>query len=102
MSVGHTENSLFNYAMFMPTTVRRDGVLPSVGEVQNIVNFQFLITSPTTLLTSDASHLALDEPAAEIMRGFRRSLLAWQGEMERQPSRHWQLFPNEIEAGVSC
>jgi len=102
LSVGHTENSLSNYAMFMPTTVRRDGVLPSVGEVQNIVNFQFLITSPTTLLTSDASHLALDEPAAEIMRGFRRNLLAWQDEMERQPARHWQLFPNEIEAGVSC
>jgi hypothetical protein len=102
LSVGHTENSLSNYAMFMPTTVRRDGVLPSVGEVQNIVNFQFLITSPTTLLVADASHLALDAPAAEIMRGFRRSLLALQDEMERQPSRYWQLFPNELEAGVSC
>ena len=31
LSVGHTENSLSNYAMFLPTTVRRDGVLPSVG-----------------------------------------------------------------------
>jgi arachidonate 15-lipoxygenase len=102
LSVGHTENSLSNYAMFLPTTVRRDGVLPSVGEVQNIVNFQFLITSPTTLLVSDVSHLALDEPAAEIMRGFRRGLLALQSEMERQPARHWQLFPNEIEASVSC
>jgi hypothetical protein len=70
--------------------------------VQNIVNFQFLITSPTTLLVDDVSHLALDAPAAEIMRGFRRSLLALQDEMERQPSRYWQIFPNELEAGVSC
>ena len=51
---------------------------------------------------SDVSHLALYDPAAAIMRGFRRSLLAYQEEMERQPARHWQLFPNEIEASVSC
>lgn len=46
--------------------------------------------------------LALDAPAAEIMRGFRRNLLALQDEMARQPRRHWQLFPNEIEGSVSC
>ena len=102
LSVGHTENSLFSHGVFMPTTVRRDGVQPSVGEIQNIVNFQFLITAPTTLLVSDVSHLALDAQAAEIMRGFRRSLLALQDEMDRQPGRHWQLFPSEIEASVSC
>jgi hypothetical protein len=102
LTVGHTENSLYSHAVFMPTTVRRDGQQPSVGEIQNILNFQFLITAPSTLLVSDVSHLALDEPAAEIMRGFRRSLLALQDEMERQPSRHWQLFPNEIEGSVSC
>jgi hypothetical protein len=82
--------------------VRRDGIPPSVGEIQNIVNFQLLITAPTTYLVDDASHLALDKGAAEIMRGFRRSLLALQDEMERQPSRHWQLFPNQIEGSVSC
>ena len=86
----------------MPTTVRRDGVQPSVGEIQNIVNFQLPITAPTTSLVDDASHLALDSGAAEIMRGFRRNLLAMQEEMERQPSRHWQLFPNQIEGSVSC
>ena len=102
MTVGHTENSLFNYGVFMPTTVRRDGVQPSVGEIQNIVNFQFLITARTTLLLADVSHLALDAAAAEIMRGFHRSLLALQGDMERQPTRQWQLFPSEIEASVSC
>jgi hypothetical protein len=102
LTIGHTENSLLNHAVFMPTTVRRDGIPPSVGEIQNIVNFQLLITAPTTYLVDDASHLALDAGAAEIMRGFRRSLLALQGEMERQPSRHWQLFPNQIEGSVSC
>jgi arachidonate 15-lipoxygenase len=102
LSVGHTENSLVNHAVFMPTTVRRDGVQPSVGEIQNIVNFQFLITAPSTLLISDVSHLALDATAAKIMRAFRDSLLALQDEMERQPSRHWQLFPRDVEASVSC
>lgn len=102
LTIGHTENSLLNHAVFMPTTVRRDGVQPSVGEIQNIVNFQLLITAPTTYLVDDASHLALDSGAAEIMRGFRRNLLAMQEEMERQPSRHWQLFPNQIEGSVSC
>jgi arachidonate 15-lipoxygenase len=102
LSVGHTENSLLNHAVFMPTTVRRDGEQPSVGEIQNILNFQFLITAPSTLLVSDVSHLALDAAAAGIMREYRESLLALQAEMERQPSRHWHLFPSEVEASVSC
>jgi hypothetical protein len=97
LTVGHNENSLLNYGVFMPTTVRRDGVQPSVGEIQNIVNFQFLITAPTTLLVSGVAHLALDAKASEIMRGFHRSLLALQDEMERQPL-HWQLFPNQVKA----
>ena len=102
LSVGHTENSLFSHAVFMPTTVRRDGLQPSVGEIQNILNFQFLITAPSTLLVSDVSHLALDATAGSIMRDYHRSLLALQEEMEREPSRHWQLFPSEVEASVSC
>jgi hypothetical protein len=102
LTVGHTENSLLNHAVFMPCTVRRDGLPPTVGEIQNIVNFQLLITAPTTLLVDDVSELALDAGAAEIMRGFRRNLLAMQDEMEHQPSRHWQLFPNQIEGSVSC
>jgi hypothetical protein len=102
LSVGHTENSLFSHSVFMPTTVRRDGVQPSVGEIQNILNFQFLITAPSTLLVWDVSHLALDATAAAIMRDFTGSLLALQEEMERQPGRHWHLFPKEIEASVSC
>jgi hypothetical protein len=102
LSIGHTENSLLNHAVFMPTTVRRDGTQPSVGEIQNILNFQFLITAPSTLLISDVSHLALDATAGSIMRAYHQSLIELQGEMERQPSRHWQLFPSEIEASVSC
>jgi hypothetical protein len=102
LTVGHTENSLFNYAVFMPTTVRRDGVQQSVGQVQDIVNFQFLITAPTTLLVADHSHIALDSAGAAIMNAFRDSLLKLQREMETQPGRHWQLFPNAIEGSVSC
>ena len=102
LSVGHTENSLWNHAVFMPTTVRRDGTQPSVGEIQNILNFQFLISAPSTLLVSDVSHLALDATAAGIMREYRQSLLGLQAEMERQPNRHWHMFPTEVEASVSC
>lgn len=101
-SVGHTENSLLNYAVFLPTTVRLDGGQQSVGEVQNIVNFQLLIATPTSLLLNDVSHLALDEAAAGLMRQFRQDLLDFQEEMDAQPSQYWQLFPREIEAGVSC
>jgi hypothetical protein len=36
------------------------------------------------------------------MRAFRMGLLALQDEMEAGPSRHWQLFPKDVEASVSC
>jgi hypothetical protein len=101
-SVGHTENSLRDYAMFMPTTVRQDGAQQSVGQVQNIVNFQMLIATPTSLLLDDVSHLALDAPAAAVMRRFNQTLVELQREMEAQPSRYWQVFPSQLEAGVSC
>jgi hypothetical protein len=102
LSVGHTENSLWHYAVFMPTTVRLDGAQQSVGQVQDIVNFQLLIATPTSLLLSDISHLALDGRGAEIMRRFTRDLQELQRDMEAEPSRYWQLFPREVEASVSC
>lgn len=101
-SVAHTENSLRNFAEFMPTTVRQDGRQQSVGEVQNTINFQLLIATPTTLLLADNSHLALDARGAEIMRAFYRDLVETQRRMEAEPQRYWQLFPAELEASVSC
>ena len=101
LSVGHGENSLRNYAVFLPTTVREDGLPQSVGEVQLVMNFQFLITSPATLLLDDVSHMALDEGAAEIMRSFRSSFMELQEELESEPDRYWQLYPKDLEASVS-
>ena len=101
-AVGHTENSLQDYAVFMPTTVRRDGKQQSVGQVQNVVNFQLLIATPTSLLLNDISHLALDGEAASVMRRFTQSLLSLQRELESQPSHYWFVFPATLEAGVSC
>lgn len=101
-SIGHTENSLQDYAVFMPTTVRRDGAQQSVGQVQNVVNFQLLIATPTSLLLNDVSHLALDGEAETVMRRFNETLHALQREMESQPSHYWQVFPATLEAGVSC
>ena len=57
----------------MLTTVRRDGEQSSVGEIQTILNFQFLITSPTTLLVNDSSHLR--PMPRRRARGFRGRLL---------------------------
>ncbi len=92
----------WNYAAFMPTTVRRDAIGQSVGEVQLTLNFHFLITSPTTLLLDDISHLALDARAAEIMEGFQASLRELQREMESGPDRYWHLYPRDLEASVSA
>jgi arachidonate 15-lipoxygenase len=102
VSVGHTENSLRDYAVFLPTNVRGDGVGQSVGEVQLTLNFQLLITSPTTLLLHDFSHLALDADAAEIMRRFQAKLWERQREMEHEPDHYWSLYPSELEASVSA
>jgi len=102
VSVAHTENSLWNYAVFMPPTVRRDGMGQSVGEVQLTLNFQFLITSPATLLLHDISQLALDARAAEIMEGFQASLRGLQREMDQGPDRFWHLHPRELQASVSA
>lgn len=101
VSVAHSENSLQNYAVFMPTNVRRDGVAQSVGEVGLTVNFQFLITSNATLLLDPVSHLALDSGAAEIMDAFTASLRKLQHEMDARPSRYWHLYPHEVAASVS-
>ena len=51
---------MWNYAMFLPATVRADGRGESVGEVQAVVNFELLISSATNRLMNDASHVALD------------------------------------------
>jgi hypothetical protein len=101
-SVAHTENSLAKYLGFMETTVHADGTHQTVGEVQDTIHFLLLTATPMTFLAADHSHVALDARGAEIMRGFRRNLEALQREMAAQPSRHWQLFPSEIEASVSC
>jgi hypothetical protein len=101
-SVTHTENSLWNYAVFMPTTVRQDRRPQSVGEVQCVVNFQFLICSATSLLVNDFSHVALDETAGMVMTAFQDRVRDLQTEMEKQPGRYWHLYPNELEAGVSA
>jgi lipoxygenase len=101
-SVAHTENSLTNYGGFLPTGVRRDGKQQSVGEVQNIINFQLLIATPTTFLLDDHSHVALDGRGKQIMQRFQSDLLAFEQELQAQPSRYWRLRPGEIEASVSC
>jgi hypothetical protein len=101
VSVAHTENSLWHYALGMPTTVRQDGSGQPIGEVQMTLDFQLVITSPATLLLDDISHLALDHEAARIMRGFQGNLWQLQRELESTPDRYWRLLPREVAASVS-
>jgi hypothetical protein len=74
VSVEHEDNTMWNYAMFLPATVRADGRGQSVGEVQAVVNFELLISSATNRLMNDASHVALDARGAAIMRGLQARL----------------------------
>lgn len=102
VSVEHEDNTMWNYGMFLPATVREDGRGESVGQVQAVVNFELLISSATNRLMNDASHVALDPRGAAIMRGFQSRLARLQEEMDREPSRYWRILPRELEASVSA
>jgi len=102
VSVEHEDNTMWNYAMFLPATVREDGRGESVGQVQAVINFELLISSATNRLMNDASHVALDPKGAAIMRGLQSRLVGLQEQMEREPRRHWQIHPRHLEASVSA
>jgi hypothetical protein len=93
---------MWNYAMFLPATVREDGRGESVGQVQAVVNFELLIASATNRLMNDASHVALDAQGAAIMRSFQARLAQLQQQMQKEPSRYWRIMPRDLEASVSA
>jgi hypothetical protein len=100
--VGHEENSLWDYALFMPTLVHEDGLPMTLGEAQCVSNFQFLVCSATTDLMSDFSYLALDEKGAMLMRQFQKDLAALQAEMEAGKDEYWRLYPSTLKSSVAC
>jgi hypothetical protein len=102
VSVEHEDNTMWNYAMFLPATVREDGRGESVGQVQAVVNFELLIASATNRLMNDASHVALDAQGAAIMRSFQARLAQLQQQMQKEPSRYWRIMPRDLEASVSA
>jgi hypothetical protein len=102
VSVEHEDNTMWNYASFLPATVRGDGGGESVGQVQAIVNFEMVIASAANKLMSDASHVALDPEAAAIMKRFQNRLSALQKQMEHEPSSHWRIYPKSLEASISA
>jgi hypothetical protein len=102
VSVEHEDNTMWNYAMFLPATVREDGRGESVGQVQAVINFELLISSATNRLMNDASHVALDPKGATIMRGLQSRLGHVEEQMAREPRRHWQIHPRHLEASVSA
>jgi hypothetical protein len=102
VSVEHEDNTMWNYGMFLPATVREDGRGESVGQLQAVVNFELLISSATNRLMTDASHVALDPRGAAIMHGFQSTLARLQEQMEREPPRYWRILPRDLEASVSA
>jgi hypothetical protein len=102
VTVEHEDNTMWNYAMFLPATVREDGGPESVGQVQSVLNFEMVIGSAANKLTRDSSYVALDSEAAAIMQRLRSRLLALQAEMDREPQRHWMIHPRDLEASVSA
>jgi hypothetical protein len=100
--VEHEENTLWDYAVFLPGMLREDGGLQSAGEVQTSLNFQLVISSATNRLMKDFSYLALDEEAAALMREFQASLRALEREMEDRADRYWHVYPRQLEASVSA
>jgi hypothetical protein len=102
VSVEHEDNTMWNYATFLPATVREDGGGESVGQVQAVLNFEMVIASAANKLMTDASHVALDPEGAEIMKRFQARLRALQQQMENEPSRHWRIYPKSLEASISA
>jgi hypothetical protein len=102
VTVEHEENTLWDYAVFLPTTVHSDGTGQTVGEVQLVLNFQYVVSSATNRLLTDMTHLALDERAAEIMRNLQTGLKELQAEMESAPDHYWQVYPKSLESSVSA
>jgi hypothetical protein len=102
VTVEHEENTLWDYAVFLPTTVHSDGTIQTVGEVQSALNFEFVISSATNRLINDQTHLALDRRAAEIMTNLQTGLKELQAEMESGTDHYWRVYPKELESSVSA
>ena len=102
VTVEHEQNTMWDYAAFLPTKVPADGGPQSVGEVQLTMNFQVLISLATNRLMHDFSHLALDERAAAVMRRFTAELAVLQAEVAEMPDTYWQVVPATLEASVSA
>ncbi len=100
--VAHEENSLWDYAVFMPTVVHADGQPMTVGEVQCVSNFQLLICSATNSLLNDFSYLALERQGKECMRNLQRELVALQKELDAAGDYYWRLDPNTLKSSVAC
>jgi hypothetical protein len=102
VTVEHEENTQWKYAPFLAPTVHADGTGPSVGEVQTVMNFQFVISSAQNKVVRDFSYLAADAGGAAIMKGFFAKLGRLELEIAGQPDRFWRVLPSELEASVSA
>lgn len=102
VSVEHEDNTMWDYAVFLPATVRADGRPESVGQVQSVQDFQVIISSATNRLMNDASHVALDARGARVMQDFQASLVDLQRTLQAGPDHYWRIYPKNLEASISA
>ena len=100
--VGHDENSLWDYAVFMPTLVHADGLPMTVGEIQCVSNFQLVICSAVSDLMNDFSYLAVDTEGARIMQQLQADLADLQRQLEAAGDRYSHVYPATLKSSVAC
>ena len=103
VSVEHEDNTMWNYAMFLPATVRADGARPIGGRGAGGGELR-------------AADLVGDQPADERREPRRprraraprscaacsRGSGACTTAMAREPHRHWRILPRDLEASISA
>ena len=81
--------------------VYRDGRRMPLDTYQRLVNANFLLNVPRTLLTSDFSYLALDEGGAAAFTQFRDDLLRLQAALDRENPQPWRIEPRNLKANIN-
>lgn len=85
-----------------PVRVYPDRRRPPVDLLHRVVNFNFNLQTPRTLLMKDFSSLALDARGAGAFRAFLGDLGALQRVLDTEPWAVWRLEPRLLRASINA
>jgi len=86
-----------------PVRIYDDGRRPPLDLFHRLVNFNFNLQTPRTMLMNDFSGLALDPKGAEAFRDFLGDLNALQRSIEEsEPWEVWRLEPRRLRANINA